>query len=198
MHFFKRGYKTIKKYVHRYKQRDQQAHKKPSFLGWLIQVLFLFLIIKFLLYPGVGLLLGTPQPIVAVISGSMEHTGDLEVWWTGQQTFYQEYNITQQDFEDFPQENGLNQGDLIVLKKPKDLKIGDIIVFENIEKEGQIIHRIIAIQDGTYTTKGDNNRGLLTQEQNIVSERIIGKSVFRVPYLGNIRVITSQIIRSVI
>ena len=51
-----------------------------------------------------------------------------------------------------------------------------------------IIHRVIQA-DGGITTKGDNNGGLLPQEQNIPEDAILGKAVFRVPAVGWIKLI---------
>ena len=166
-------------------------------LGWLLQVFIIFLVIKFILYPGLGLILDTSQPVVAVISGSMEHPGSFEQWWEGQQQFYDTYDITETQFRRFPLMNGFEQGDLIVLRGAKDLKIGDIIVFEATGNV-LIIHRIIAVHEQgetrSYTTKGDNNAGVLPQETSISEERIIGKSLISIPYLGNIRILGSQVI----
>ena len=44
-----------------------------SIWSWIVNIILAFVIIKFLVYPGLGLVLGTSHPIVAVVSGSMEH-----------------------------------------------------------------------------------------------------------------------------
>lgn len=44
-----------------------------SFLSWAVNVVIAFVVIKYMLYPGLGLLFGTSHPVVAVVSGSMEH-----------------------------------------------------------------------------------------------------------------------------
>lgn len=44
-----------------------------SIWSWLVNIVLAFVIIKFLVYPGLGFALGTTHPIVAVVSGSMEH-----------------------------------------------------------------------------------------------------------------------------
>src|SRR3989344_4252733 len=41
--------------------------------SWLLNIALAYVLIKFLTYPGLGLLFHTPFPIVAVVSGSMEH-----------------------------------------------------------------------------------------------------------------------------
>ena len=180
-------------------QKVKNAYKwvrnQKGIKGWLIQVIILFLVIKFIIYPSIGLITGTSVPIVAVISKSMEHSGSFDDWWENQQGLYAEYNITKEQFQQFPLENGIEQGDLIILKNNKNLKIGDILIFKS--EYGEIIHRLVTINNDngtiTYTTKGDNNKGILDQEKNIVEQDIIGRSWFSIPYLGNARVAINQL-----
>ncbi len=42
-------------------------------LSWIVNIVLAFVLIKFIVYPGLGLLFGTTHPVVAVVSGSMEH-----------------------------------------------------------------------------------------------------------------------------
>ena len=44
-----------------------------SIWSWLVNIVLAFVIIKFIVYPSLGLILGTNFPIVAVVSSSMEH-----------------------------------------------------------------------------------------------------------------------------
>ena len=44
-----------------------------SIWSWLANIIVAFLVIRFLVYPLLGVILGTGYPIVAVISESMEH-----------------------------------------------------------------------------------------------------------------------------
>jgi len=44
-----------------------------SIWSWLLNIILAFVIIKFLVYPGLGFALGTTHPVVAVVSSSMEH-----------------------------------------------------------------------------------------------------------------------------
>lgn len=61
------------------------AWKKIWFVLWkddspmsiIISFIVAYLLIQFVFYPGLGLLLGTEYPVVAVISGSMEHRATL-------------------------------------------------------------------------------------------------------------------------
>ena len=49
-----------------------------SIYSWLVNVVLAFVLIKFIVYPVLGLLLQTNYPIVAVVSSSMEHDEDFE------------------------------------------------------------------------------------------------------------------------
>ncbi|MEA3514214.1 MAG: signal peptidase I [Nanoarchaeota archaeon] len=44
-----------------------------SILSWVANAVIAFILIKFIVYPGLGFMLDTSHPIVAVVSGSMEH-----------------------------------------------------------------------------------------------------------------------------
>src|SRR3989344_7659011 len=82
--------------------------EEDSWASWLVNVLLAFVIIKFLVYPGLGLLFGTQFPIVAVISGSMEHDGPFNDWWKQHAPWYEENNITKENFMNYPFKNGFN------------------------------------------------------------------------------------------
>ena len=177
-----------------------------SVWSWILDIILAFLIVKFLFYPAVGLVFGTRYPIVAVVSGSMEHNGAFDNWWTKspadcgnrvctQADFYAKYNITKEDFLKFPLHNGFNKGDLIVLrgKKPSDIKVGDIIVF-NMDKQEPIIHRVIKkfyntnVKKYYFQTKGDHNPFSFYSELQTSQDEILGVAWFRIPYLGYIKI----------
>ena len=44
-----------------------------SIWSWIVNIALAFVLIKFIVYPGLGLLLDTSHPVVAVVSSSMEH-----------------------------------------------------------------------------------------------------------------------------
>lgn len=183
---------------------------EDSLLSWMVNIVLAFIIIKFLIYPGLGLALGTQLPVVAVISESMEHEGNFDQWWASsaqcgeggllqtnfkactQEQWYAEKNITKEDFMKFTLENGFKKGDIIILKGSNydELKIGDILVFQS-KMDYPIIHRIV-YKDDTIQTKGDHNaRQLETAQVNekyITKEQIIGKAWFKVPWIGYIKI----------
>ncbi len=165
-----------------------------SILSWIVNVVLAFIIIKFLVYPGLGLLLGTTHPIVAVVSGSMEHELPFEQWWQENEAYYTGIGITKEQFESFPLKNGFKRGDIIVLGNADNAKVGDIIVFRS-GRPDPIIHRVIKtdITNGiTYVTKGDHNRAPIIDdslnEYDTKKSAVIGKHLVKIPFLGYIKI----------
>lgn len=209
-----------------------------SFLSWIVNIILAFVLIKFIVFPGLSLLLGTTHPVVAVVSGSMEHKttpvcsqhvtnqyGDIycakkgenyqlcdtefaekqkasfDLFWSTCGNFYSYFEISRDDFLSFDFKNGFNTGDIIVLvgKKPKDLKVGEVIVFQATRPD-PIIHRIIQINEHNgvffFTTKGDHNPSVHSFEKNIPENKVIGKALFKVPYLGYIKIWFVEILKA--
>ena len=168
--------------------------EEDSIWSWLANIVIAFVLIKFIVYPGLGLLLSTTHPIVAVVSGSMEHPAEFDMWWEQQQDFYESYAISKEMFQGYRFSEGFNKGDIMVLRgvQPKNIKRGEVIVF-NGGRSDPIIHRVIKIwqEDGVYyfQTKGDNNaRSLPGVETRIRQDEMIGRAVLRIPLLGYIKI----------
>ena len=177
--------------------------EEDSIASWIVNIILAFVLIKFIIYPGLGLLFGTGFPIVAVVSGSMEHDTGFDAWWSPQKQFYEEMNITKEEFSDFSFKNGFNKGDLMVLfgTTAEKVKIGDVLVFKA-GKPDPIIHRVVHISDNyVFQTKGDHNpyqiQNLWLDEKNVAKEQIVGKAVLRVPYLGWVKIIFVEILQLV-
>ena len=168
-----------------------------SIWSWLVNILLAFILIKFVVYPGLGFLLQTSHPVVAVVSESMEHNGGFESWWDKSSKWYIVNGITKEDFTSFPLNNGFNKGDIIVLKgkSASNIKVGDIIVFWSAKKD-PIIHRIVRKwQENTiyyFQTKGDNNQDSIKtpalDETKVREQQIVGKAIFKIPLLGYIKI----------
>lgn len=175
-----------------------------SMASWFVNIILAFLLIKFVVYPGLGLALQTSHPIVAVVSSSMEHDGDFDDWWNSaaickdrtsctQSEYYETIGIDKEDFRDFRFRNGFNKGDIMILyrTKPDKIELGDVIVF-NADRADPIIHRVIdvKVEDGMYIyqTKGDHNQGSFYFEAHIMETNYIGRSVLRLPFLGYIKI----------
>ncbi|MEK6901409.1 MAG: hypothetical protein AABX37_03645, partial [Nanoarchaeota archaeon] len=151
---------------------------EDSVASWIVNLIIAFVVIKFLVYPGLGLLFGTSFPIVAVISESMEHglsnnlicgqqfeemKESFDNYWDLCGYWYEGKGITKEQFQTFPFQNGFNKGDVIILWRAdkSNLEKGDILVFQA-DRPQPIIHRIAGItldnEKVYYQTKGDHNR----------------------------------------
>lgn len=166
-----------------------------SIWSWLANIILAFILIKYLIFPVLGLILGSKFPVVAVVSGSMEHTGKFDDWWNAQEKYYEEFNITKADFEEFVFKGGLDKGDVIVLISPENLKLGDIPVF--LDKEGKpIIHRVVSLDP--VQTKGDNNKAQIVtnilNEKDISNEYFIGKAGARIPLIGYVKILFAELV----
>ncbi len=137
---------------------------EDSVESWVVSILVSFILIKFVVYPLLGLLFGTSFPVVAVVSNSMEHNHPFDEWWASQEDLYLRYNITKYRFEEYPLKTGFNKGDIIFLVgvAPERVNLGDVIVFWG-DQPYPIIHRVVAVNydehGWSYSTKGDNNLG---------------------------------------
>lgn len=186
--------------------------KDNSLASWLANVIVAFLLIRFVVYPLLGLILGTSFPIVAVVSESMEHglhderlcgqqfaefPESFDNWWDACGTWYEERDISKEEFKKFKFKNGFNKGDVILLYKANqdNLDVGDVLVFAGSEPQ-PIIHRIVAINeiDGEifYQTKGDHNSASIPGpfgEEMISQDRVLGQGALRIPYLGWLKIL---------
>jgi len=203
---------------------------EDSIWSWIANIIIAFILIKFVVYPLISLLLATQLPIVAVVSGSMEHkfapdctnylsnglcisyshasynlcgieqtTGysvDLDTYWQQCGAWYEQRNITLDAFASFKFTSGFNTGDVMVVRgKPwNSIVVGDIIVW--FAQDGTpIIHRVVKITEvngvRTLQTKGDHNSDQITTglrtETNIKQNQYVGVAVFRIPWLGNVK-----------
>ena len=175
-----------------------------SWASWFFNIIFAFILIKFLVYPGLGFALSTSHPIVAVVSSSMEHEeSSFDAWWAShamcnqksctQQEFYDDFDISKEEFRDFRFRNGFNRGDIMILygADPENIDAGDVIVFKA-NRPDPVIHRVITTSEKdlhySFMTKGDNNDASFYFESYIPEENYIGKAVVRIPMLGYIKI----------
>jgi hypothetical protein len=180
-----------------------------SLLSYLVFLILVFIVVKFIFLPGIGLIFQTSLPLAIVESSSMDHSAisvssttgieicgksfaksqslnSEEYWQTCGEWYTQNVNITKEEFQKFKLSNGFRKGDLIIIlgKKPSNLKIGDILIF-NAGRNHPIIHRIISLDP--IQTKGDHNPAQLTEEKNIDPKQVIGVAVAKIPYVGWIK-----------
>ncbi|HLD79453.1 MAG TPA: signal peptidase I [Candidatus Nanoarchaeia archaeon] len=189
-----------------------------SITSWALNVVVAFLLIRFIFYPVLGIVLGTSFPIVAVVSESMEHglhDGKLcqgyfvefkesfDNYWEACGNWYEGQGISKEQFESFRFKNGFDKGDVIVLWRAhrENLQVGDILVFQA-NKAQPIIHRVVKVwqenEEYYYQTKGDHNEDSIAgglEETKISEERIYGKGVLRLPYLGWVKILFVDLVR---
>lgn len=209
------NYKKLKRSI---KDAWNWVWHSDSVLSWIVALIFIYIIVKFVFFPGLSLIMGTPLPLAGVESSSMDHQiaeddfhrltlcGDFysedekehvnfNEYWSVCGDWYEERDIAKEDFSEFPLNNGFRKGDIIVVWGRFDPHVGDVIIFSpNSESLAPrpIIHRIVEIENGIIQTKGDHNPTQLTNSNNalktdetyITEGQIVGKAVFRIPYLG--------------
>lgn len=187
--------KNIKKIKEFFEKFWYLVWKDDSFKGWIISIIFIFVVIKFIFFPSLSLVTGTELPLAIVESCSMYHTGNLfsdyDDWWEGHEGKYFLLQISKKQFKEFPFQKGFNKGDILFIigTKPEKIEIGDIIIFNSGVRRTPIIHRVVQIRQENneyiFSTIGDNNPSQISFEKSISENQIVGKAVFKLaPYLG--------------
>ena len=170
-----KGVRLIVSRVWRYLWHDTSWH------SLVVSTIVFFLFLRFVFYPFLAFLFGSPLPVVAVVSESMEHratfhpargwwicTADhlqprmlsLEEYWSYCGAWYEEHNISLHDFATFPFPNGFNRGDVMIITRPRNIRVGDVIVYLTYNNV-PVIHRVVEIrhtpEGRVFLVKGDHN-----------------------------------------
>lgn len=166
------------------------------------------IIAAYLLNFGLGVVLRSDLPIVAVVSCSMEHDItnrcdnppkpkphicgnyfeekkhlNFDEYWEICGSWYEDNSkITKEEFLKYSIRDGFLMGDVLVVKgvQKDQLKVGDVIVYSIRGQSVPIVHRIIKIEGDKIITKGDHN----SVSDPWKPEKIHGKAVFVIPFLG--------------
>lgn len=162
---------------------------EDSWQSTIVSLILFLLLIYFVIMPFFSWIFGTKYFLVIVESCSMYHAQSLNEIL--EDSIYKEHGVYPENSSKWILKNGFTKGDIIFSVGPRNLKVGDVIIFDASEKgyKYPIIHRIIKIEENKIITKGDNNKGLLEVEKNISKEQVKAKSLFRIPYLGWIKLI---------
>ena len=179
--------------------------KDDSLKGWLFSIVFVFLFIRFVFFPGLSLITGTALPIAIVESCSMFHDGNLfsdyEEWFERNKEKYSGFGIDKEEFLEFPFKKGINKGDILFVTgvKPKNIEVGDVIIF-NANHQNPIIHRVVNRTERNgelvFSTWGDNNKQQGDFEKAIGENQLVGKSTIKLaPYLGWIKLVFFEIVK---
>jgi len=168
--------------------------RSDSYKSLFASVAIAIILIISVFFPLLKATTGTALPLVIVESCSMYHeeTGFEE---TLSNNAHPLKGLDLEETKDWIFQKGLTKGDIIFVIRPKNLKVGDVIIFDG-NLGNPIIHRVV---DDTepYATFGDNNRGQLRPgnnpgrvEEAIINEnQLFGKAVFKIPYLGWIKLV---------
>lgn len=79
-------------------------------------------------------------------------------------------------------EPGFRTGDLAVVRPADDYEVGDVVAYHSDILDTVVMHRVVAVQDGQYTFKGDNNSWL--DADRPTRDRFVGSLVLRIPQGG--------------
>src|SRR3989344_1645259 len=139
---------------------------EDSWSSFIISLLLLIVLIKFIIFPTLSFITASPLPLVVVESCSMYHSENFEKFWSNSKVWYENKDVQKEQFEKFTLKNGFSKGDIIIIWGRFEPKIGDIIVFEpgNTNTKHPIIHRIVSLNP--IQTKGDNNDDQLRKINN--------------------------------
>jgi hypothetical protein len=129
---------------------------------------------------------------------------NLDNYWNTCGSWYENIGVTKEEFFGFTLKNGFSRGDIIIVWGRFTPKIGDIIIFKpnlGASRQTPIIHRIVKIENGIMQTKGEHNPEQLTignnlygiDETHITKDQILGKAVFKIPYLGYVKIWASEL-----
>ena len=169
-----------------------------SLLSWIVFLVCIFIFIKFIFFPTLSLITGTALPLAIVESCSMYHEENFDSWWSENSEWYEDNNITKEEFKKFKLKNGFTKGDIffIVGTNKEKIKIGDTIIFVSGINGRPIIHRVISLNP--IQTKGDNNLAQFTStnnperinEININENQILGEVTrIKIPLIGWVKLI---------
>ena len=73
----------------------------------------------------------------------------------------------------------IEPNDLIITHKQSEYQVGDIVTYQT--GGTPVTHRIVAVNDNGYLTKGDANK---TDDGDIQKEYVVGKVVLIIPKIG--------------
>ncbi|UZE94037.1 MAG: signal peptidase I [Candidatus Pacearchaeota archaeon] len=170
-----------------------------SIWSWIVDLILVFLIVKFIIFPLFGLILCTPLPFVIIESHSMEHEGNFDSWFSLHGQWYLDNDITKEQVREWSWNKGLDKGDIIVVKGEESYELGNVIIFKIQEQATPIIHRIVEVKSEdseiVFETKGDHNDGQWPYEENIGEEQILGKAAVRIPKLGWVKLFFVELFR---
>ena len=71
--------------------------KKDTWQSWIVSIILIIVFIKFIFFPVLSLLTGSPLPLVVIESCSMYHESNFEEWWSKNSEWYNGKDISKQE-----------------------------------------------------------------------------------------------------
>lgn len=75
-------------------------------------------------------------------------------------------------------------GDLVLLRRQSSYRVGEVAGYHNGQLKATVMHRIVAVQDGHYLFKGDNNDFIDSYEPT--ASQIVGAEWVHLPGWGDL------------
>jgi hypothetical protein len=76
-----------------------------------------------------------------------------------------------------------HHGDLVVLRRRSSYSVGQVVAYYSHDLRKNVLHRIIAIHNGRYTFKGENNN--FVDPEHPTQADLVGAEWMRFPHAGN-------------
>jgi len=76
----------------------------------------------------------------------------------------------------------LSRSDLVALRPRSSYRVGDVVGYRSTLLGRVVLHRIVAVSNGRYVFKGDNNS--FRDPEHPLRSQLVGKLWFRVPSAG--------------
>ena len=73
--------------------------------------------------------------------------------------------------------------DFVIVKKPDEINVGDIVSYKENDGGMEVLHRVVKMEDGKITTKGDANN---IEDKPVEISQVTGVYVGKIEYLGKI------------
>jgi signal peptidase I len=76
------------------------------------------------------------------------------------------------------------RNDLVFIRPASSYRVGDVVAYHSTLLDRVVLHRVVAVDDGRYTFKGDNNDFL--DPERPTASAFIGKRWFGLPAVGRL------------
>ena len=77
-----------------------------------------------------------------------------------------------------------HSGDLALVRPASGYAVGDVVAYRGASLETVVLHRIVAVEDGRFRLRGDNNSWL--DPDRVPPSAVLGRLVGRLPHGGDL------------